>query len=182
MVELIRTAIRHPVHRIIDLGTGSGCIALALKNYLPEAEVWGVDNSGEALAVAEENSRNNGLGVEWMEMDLLRPHPGEQMPLFDLVVSNPPYVLNRERGHMARHVIDFEPPSALFVEDDDPLIFYRAIASFCLTNLREGGEIWVEINERYGEESARLFEAEGFTGTRILRDIHDKERFIHASR
>jgi release factor glutamine methyltransferase len=89
-------------------------------------------------------------------------------------------VLNRERDLMAKHVKDFEPSSALFVEDEDPLIFYMAIVSFCITNLAEKGQIWVEINEQYGEQTSRLFEGGGFRRTRILKDIHDKERFINA--
>lgn len=182
MVEHIRTAIKDPIHRIIDLGTGSGCIALALKQYFPDAEVWGVDKSSEALSLAEENGRLNKLQVHWQEMDLLEGHGMGQGHSFDLVVSNPPYVLNRERELMARHVKEKEPGSALFVEDDAPLIFYMAIASFCSIHLAEQGEIWVEINERFGKQTARVFENEGFGNTRILKDIHNKERYINASR
>jgi len=98
------------------------------------------------------------------------------------VVSNPPYVLNREREVMASHVKDFEPESALFVEDDDPLVFYRAIASFCSKHLTEKGKIWVEINEQFGKETSRLFENEGFSHTQILKDIHNKDRYINACR
>jgi len=182
MVEHIKTKATTPIGRIIDLGTGSGCIALAMKQHFPEAEVWGADLSREALDLAEQNGSINGLRVIWREMDLLHPFPMEEFPLFDLVVSNPPYVLRRERLLMARHVRDFEPSSALFVEDDDPLVYYRSIAAFCGNKLAESGEIWVEINERFGEQTATLFEDEGFTRTRILKDIHDKERYIHARR
>jgi release factor glutamine methyltransferase len=182
MMEHIKSTVKVPIRRIIDLGTGSGCLALALKSYFSEAEVWGVDKSSAALSLAMENGRNNELEVKWKEMDLLRLQPGEQFPLFDLVVCNPPYVMNRERDLMASHVKDFEPSSALFVADDDPLIFYRAIVSFFNTSLAEKGEIWVEINEQYGEQTARLFEGGGFPRTRILKDIHDKERFINACR
>jgi release factor glutamine methyltransferase len=182
MVEHIRTAIRDPIRRIIDLGTGSGCIALALKQYFPDAEVWGVDKSREALSLAEENGRLNKLQVCWDEMDLLEQHNMVKGTPFDLVVSNPPYVLNSERESMARHIKDFEPRSALFVEDDKALIFYRAIASFCSKYLAARGQIWVEINEKFGMETAGLFENEGFINTRILKDIHNKERYINASR
>lgn len=183
MVEHIKTMCQDPVHRIIDLGTGSGCIALALKQYFPDAEVWGVDISREALLLAGENGRNNRLGVIWGYLDLLNMHPKDQWEKFNLVVSNPPYVLNRERIFMAPHVLDHEPESALFVDDDDdPLVFYKAIATFSSLHLAEKGELWVEINETLGKESARIFIQEGFSQVRILRDIHEKERFIHARR
>jgi len=182
MVEHIKTVTKEPPQRIMDLGTGSGCIALALKKYYPHAEVWGVDISREALLVAGENGRTNKLHVNWGYMDLLNTHPLDQWEAFNLVVSNPPYVKNSERKTMAPHVLDFEPESALFVEDDDPLVFYRAIADFCSLHLAIGGEVWVEINETLGMESARLFENEGFSKVRILRDIHEKNRYVHARR
>lgn len=181
MVEHITSKITYPVRRIIDLGTGSGCIALALKYYFPDAEVWGVDKSKEALILAEENGRRNGLRIIWKEMDLLN-QGREKLPDFDLVVSNPPYVLKSESKRMARHVKDFEPSSALFVEDEDPLVFYRSITDFCTKNLTQEGQIWVEINERFGLQTATLFKDKGFGKTRVLKDIHNKERYINASR
>ena len=182
MVEHIKANTADSIHRIIDLGTGSGCIALALKKYLPDAEVWGVDISRKALRVAKENGRKNNLKINWGELDLLNPHPMVKLLPFDLVVSNPPYVMNSEREMMARNVTEFEPKSALFVADDDPLIFYRAIASFCTRHLADRGEIWVEINEQLGSETASLFKKEGFTSVHILKDIHEKERYINACR
>jgi len=182
MVEQIKTSSIPSIQRIIDLGTGSGCIALALKQYFPNAEVWGVDKSRQALLVAGENGRNNKLHVTWGYMDLLNIHPLDQWEAFNLVVSNPPYVRNSERAVMAPQVKDFEPDSALFVADEDPLIYYRAIASFCRSHLADGGELWVEINEQLGQETVRLFTQEGFSKVRILRDIHEKERYIHACR
>jgi len=182
MVEHIRVLAKEPIHRIIDLGTGSGCIALALKRNFPEAEVWGVDNSMGALSVAGVNSTNNKLEVNWGKMDLLNQLPETHWSTFDLVVSNPPYVMNSERAIMPHNVKGFEPQSALFVEDDDPLIFYRAIASFCKLHLSDSGEVWVEINEQLGKETSVLFKKEGFSSVQILRDIHEKERFINARR
>ena len=180
MVEHIKAHDTSTVHRIIDLGTGSGCIALALKQYIPDAEVWGVDLSREALSVAAENSSLNKLKVNWTRMDLLNLQSKKFTETFDLVVSNPPYVLNREANIMERRITDFEPSSALFVPDDDPLKYYRAIASFCNMHLADKGEIWVEINEQFGKETASVFEKEGFSVIQILNDIHDKERYIHA--
>jgi release factor glutamine methyltransferase len=108
--------------------------------------------------------------------------PLDHWEAFDLVVSNPPYVLEKERPNMAPHILDFEPPSALFVKDHEPLIFYQGIATFCKKYLAEEGEIWVEINEQFGRETSRLFEKEGFKKVRLMKDIHDKERYIHACR
>jgi len=182
MVEHIKARSRDAVQRIIDLGTGSGCIALALKKHFTEAEVWGTDLSQEALAVAGENGRENSLQLSWVKLDLLNPHTLEESLRFDLVVSNPPYVMNSEREMMASNVLDFEPESALFVEDDDPLIFYRAIAAFCKSYLADKGEIWVEINEQLGKECAKLFEKERFSKVRVIKDIHEKDRYINARR
>ena len=182
LVEKIKARITRPVQKIIDLGTGSGCIALALKQYFPESEVWAVDFSKGALKVAAENDRINKLQVNWRDMDLLSDSSLEQSLRFNLVVSNPPYVMESEQKLMDRNVTGFEPGSALFVKDHDPLIFYRAIASFCSRHLAENGELWVEINEQLGKETALLFTSFGFTKVSILKDIHEKERFIHARR
>ena len=182
LVEEIKARVSRPVHKIIDLGTGSGCIALALKQYFTESEVWAVDFNTGALKVAAENGRKNKLQVNWRDMDLLNDSFFEQSIRFNLVVSNPPYVMESERKLMDRNVTAFEPESALYVEDHDPLTFYRAIASFCSRHLAENGELWLEINEQLGKETALLFTSLGFTRVRILRDIHEKERFIHARR
>lgn len=180
LVEHIKTQSPPSPEKIIDLGTGSGCIALALKQFFPDAEVWGVDISRRALALAEENGRKNGLQVSWKELDLLEEKPLELGKPFSMVISNPPYVMQSERALMARHVTDFEPESALFVTDEDPLIYYRAIASFCKTHLADSGELWVEINEQLGNKTAKLLKKEGFSWIEILRDIHEKDRYIHA--
>ncbi len=182
LIEHIKASDKKSFQRIIDLGTGSGCIALALKQYFPDAEVWGVDINKETLRVAGENGRNNMLQVNLGFLDLLNTPPLEQWEAFDLVVSNPPYVMKGEQRLMADNVLKFEPGSALFVEDSDPLIFYRAIASFCTKHLAEDGELWVEINEQLGKETAKLFYNEGFRRVQIMKDIHEKERFIHARR
>ncbi len=182
MVEHMKARSRDSVQRIIDLGTGSGCIALALKKHFTEAEVWGADLSQDALAVAGENGRENSLQVSWIKLDLLNPHTLEESLSFDLVVSNPPYVMDSEREMMASNVLDFEPEAALFVDDKDPLIFYRAIAAFCKSYLADRGEIWVEINEQFGKECTKLFEKEGFSKVRVIKDIHEKDRYINAGK
>ncbi len=172
----------HPLSggHVMDLGTGSGCIALALKSVYPELSVWGLEISRPALDTASENGRENGLDVNWVEADLLEPHSMNFEHPFSLVVSNPPYVLDRERSLMADNVIQFEPGSALFVDDRDPLVYYRAIASFCCNHLETNGFVWVEINEKLGKETASIFKESLFNEVTILNDIHGKERFIKA--
>lgn len=182
MVEHIKSEVTDPLNRIIDLGTGSGCLALALKQLFPHAEVWALDISKKALETAEVNSHLNRLELKLLEMDLLNRDTVEMDGPFDLVVSNPPYVLKSEVQKMDRRVSAFEPGSALFVDDENPLVFYYAIAAFCYKYMAETGSVWVEINERMGKETAGVFEGKGFNRVRILRDIHGKERYINASR
>ncbi|MCK4991345.1 MAG: peptide chain release factor N(5)-glutamine methyltransferase, partial [Bacteroidales bacterium] len=184
LVNLILSGDGQYFRRIIDLGTGSGCIALALKHYFPQARVTGLDVSVEALALAEQNGRLNDLEVLWMEGDLLNSsvlsehrEPDEG---FDLVVSNPPYVLESEKKLMEDHVLQHEPGLALFVKDKDPLLYYRAIHRFCELHLVAGGHLWMEINERFGRKTAQLFEQAGYRSVHIRKDIHEKERYIYA--
>lgn len=165
--------------RILDLGTGSGCIALALKHKFPELEVTGIDVSPQALEIARENGRLNQLDVVWIYGDLLDVQFLKSEKPFELIISNPPYVLISEQELMTNNVLAYEPGSALFVKDSDPLVYYRSIASICMTKLRPGGVFWVEINERFGKDTARLFNKAGFEHVAILRDIHGKERFIN---
>ena len=179
--KIIDDTIRPP-GRILDIGTGSGSIALALKNHFSVAEVFALDVSREALKVASENGRINGLKVNWIAGDILHETNFGERDHFDLIVSNPPYVLNSERSMMSANVLEFEPGGALFVEDSDPLVFYRAIASYSMTQLNETGSVWVEINERFGVETARLFTSAGFPHVNIIKDIHEKERFIRAKK
>jgi release factor glutamine methyltransferase len=165
LVHMILSGDSQNFRQIIDLGTGSGCIALALKHYFPQARISGLDVSKEALALAEQNGRLNNLEVLWVEGDLfnnsvLSEH-GEPDDGFDLVVSNPPYVLESEKELMKDHVLQHEPGKALFVKDENPLLYYRAILKFCNLHLVAGGQMWVEINERFGKETAALFENAG---------------------
>ena len=165
--------------QFIDLGTGSGCIALALKDRFPGARVSGLDISRPALEVAEENGRANNLDIKWIHGDLLDPDLVFPLDPFQLVVCNPPYVLISEQKLMTKNVLAHEPGSALFVTDRDPLVYYRALAAFCVKNLQPGGMFRAEINERFGKETAQIFYETGFKDVAVLRDIHGKERFIH---
>ncbi len=163
--------------RILDAGTGSGCIAVAVARALPEAEVLGVDISSEAVAQAAENARLNGVRVDFKTRDILRPEDWE-WPVFDVIVSNPPYVRESEKAGMAPRVLDYEPGRALFVPDDDPLLFYRAIADFGRSHLVPGGFLFFEINEALGAEVLSLLEGKGYAGLELRNDVFDKPRFV----
>jgi release factor glutamine methyltransferase len=180
LVYRIIHSTEHPPLQILDLCTGSGCIALALKKEFPKALVSGLDNSIRALELARRNSEMNQLEVNWIRADILSPETTFPPVKYDLVVCNPPYVLMSEKAQMDRNVLDFEPHGALFVEDDDPLVFYSAVARLSPEILSENGTIWLEINERFGREVSILLEDSGFNLTTIYKDIHEKERFIQA--
>ena len=166
--------------RLIDLGTGSGCIAITLSKRIPQAMVDACDISSEALAVAEENNERNGATVTFFRHDILDTHTPLPHP-YDILVSNPPYIMQREAQEMERHVTDWEPHTALFVPDDDALLFYRAIAATGQTEaLRPGGHIYVEINQRLGAETVALFEAYGYKEVTLRRDIYGNERMVKA--
>ncbi|MFO7669057.1 MAG: peptide chain release factor N(5)-glutamine methyltransferase [Bacteroidales bacterium] len=180
LVYRIIHSTKHPPLHILDLCTGSGCIALALKNEFPSARVSGLDNSIRALELARKNGEMNQLEVNWIQGDILSLESTLFPVKYDLVVCNPPYVLMSEKTLMERNVLDYEPHAALFVEDHDPLVFYSAIARLSPEILPESGTLWLEINERFGREVSGLLEDSGFTQIIIYKDIHEKERFIKA--
>jgi release factor glutamine methyltransferase len=161
--------------KILDIGTGSGCIALALKNHLKEGEISGVDISENALKVARENALQNHLNVNFFQSDILKWKESE-WDKFDIVVSNPPYVRMSEKAKMNDNVLHYEPDSALFVSDQDPLVFYRAIAAFASQYLNKNGFLFFEINEYLGEEMKVLMEGFGFESIEIRKDINSKNR------
>lgn len=163
---------------ILDLGTGSGCIAIALSKRLSEAIVEACDISDEALTVAKENGKRNEVKVSFFHHDMLDlstplPHP------YDILVSNPPYIKQSEASGMEEHVTQWEPHTALFVPDEDPLRFYRAIAEIGMTDiLRPGGHIYVEINQALGAETVALFESYGYKEVTLRKDIYGNYRMI----
>lgn len=167
--------------RVMDLGTGSGCIAISLARTLKFPQVTAVDISHEALQVARENAAALKVRVHWMEADLLEmpPLPTESQ---DIVVSNPPYITLGEQAAMERNVLDYEPHEALFVPDDDPLRFYRAIAQLAARVLVPGGRIFLEINRRFGSETATLLGGYGFTGALVHKDSFGNDRFVTATK
>lgn len=170
---------RQPQH-ILDLCTGSGCIAIALAKAFPTAKVFASDISAEALAVAKKNAECNKADVSFVIADILREEnpAGES---YDIIVSNPPYVREMEKVMMNRNVLDYEPHLALFVPDGDPLMFYRHIAEFASKHLRTGGKLYLEINEALGNETAALLEKQGYRCI-IHKDSFGKDRMIEASK
>ena len=166
--------------RFLDLCTGSGCIAIALKKAFPAADVTAVDVSPEALEIARQNAQNNGVEVQFVEGDVLGGVDGVNGQ-YGLIVSNPPYVRDSERAQMAANVLDYDPALALFVPDDDPLRFYRAIATIAKEHLAENGQVVVEINEALAEETCAVFKAQGFT-PKVHEDFRGKQRWISATR
>lgn len=163
--------------RIWDIGTGSGCIAIALAKRFPLAEVKAFDNSEKALETARKNALLNEVEVEFIMDDVLHPQSKAWNEPVDLVVSNPPYVRECEKPSMERNVLDFEPSSALFVPDDDPLLFYRQILALAKPQLSPDGAIWFEINEAMGEEMVQLCHDEGFSPS-VMEDYHGKTRYV----
>ena len=163
---------------ILDIGTGSGCIAIALKHFLPGVNITAIDISAEALHVAKTNAEKNKVEISFHRIDILDQSQWEYLPQFNLIVSNPPYVTQADKQHMQPNVIDHEPHTALFVEDEDPLIFYRTIAAFAKDKLTENGCLWFEINESFGEETANLIADQGFSKVNIIFDFRGKSRFL----
>ena len=163
--------------RVLDMGTGSGCIAISLARALKFAQVDALDVSRDALAVARENAAALKVKVRFFESDMLSPQPPAH---YDIIVSNPPYVCWSERESMERNVLDYEPGQALFVPDNDPLLFYKAIAAYAATSLEQGGRLYLEINQRFGNEVKRLLEDHGFDEVRIIEDSYGRTRFAAA--
>ncbi len=163
--------------RIWDIGTGSGCIAIALAKQFSNAEVIAFDVSEEALQIAKENAESNGAKVTFVHDDVMNPTSDYFNQPVDLVVSNPPYVCDSERAAMEANVLDWEPEKALFVPDDDPLRFYRQILALAKNQLNPDGQVWLEINERKGEEMLSLSREMSFTNAEVFEDFAGKFRF-----
>jgi release factor glutamine methyltransferase len=166
---------------ILDIGTGSGCIAVALAHALPWAEVLACDISESALKMAGVNAKKNDVSVQFHSMDILNERDWPERT-FDVIVSNPPYIRESEKKAMSRNVLDWEPYSALFVKDDEPLIYYRAIFEFASLVLNAQGTLYLEINETLGKEMLRLAQRYPFEETELLQDLNGKDRIIKAIR
>lgn len=165
---------------ILDIGTGSGCIAISLAKELPNFKVTAYDISEKALETAKRNAELNKADVTFEKVDILSSQLSIIHYPLSVIVSNPPYVTKQEIDRMQKNVLDFEPHLALFVEDAEPLIFHEAIANFAFNNLTHNGLVAVEINETLGEETADVFRKKGFSEVEIIKDIHQKNRFVSA--
>lgn len=172
LVEQISQANAKANSRVLDIGTGSGCIAIALKKQHPQWQVTGIDISAEALEIARENARRNGVEVEFRQVDIL----SDTLPdRYDVIVSNPPYICEKEKVSMRPNVLNYEPASALFVPDEDPLLFYRRIAELHL-----GQYLFFEINEAFPAELSAMLGELDYTDIQITNDIYGKPRIIQA--
>jgi release factor glutamine methyltransferase len=155
--------------RVLDIGTGSGCIAIALKQRAPLWQVTGLDISPDALEIAKKNATRNNIQVDWIQIDILNE---ELKGDFDIIVSNPPYICDSEKIDMEARVLDYEPHSALFVPDNDPLLFYRRIADL------KPSLLFFEINEAYGEAVCAMMKEKGYTNIELKNDIYGKPRMV----
>lgn len=167
--------------RILDVGTGSGCIAISLAKELPDALVTAWDVSPEALSVARVNARKLQANVRFVECDVLACQVDE-VGLYDVIVSNPPYVTEAEKADMEPNVLQWEPSLALFVPDDDPLRFYRRIAVLGRDMLADGGRLYFEINRAYGREMVEMLRTMGYVGVRVEKDLSQNDRFVIAEK
>ncbi len=182
LVQLVLSGEKVPGLKVLDIGTGSGCIALALKKKMDTAQLSGTDISPQALELARQNSLDAGVEVSFFEMDILDEGRWPLAGKYDVIVSNPPYVTQSEKKLMQDNVLKYEPHQALFVPDDDALVFYRTIFDFAGIHLKPGGRIYLEINETKGEEVAAQALAKDFEAVKLHNDIHGKNRFISAIR
>jgi len=167
--------------RLMDVGTGSGCIPIALKKHIPQAYVFAMDVSNEALEVAKHNALINNVSINFLLADILEWDIIFSDDIqFDIIVSNPPYIPPGEKDLMHPNVLQFEPHLALFVEEKAPLLFYETIAAFALKHLRPQGKLYFEINRHYGEEVKNLLQKKGFREVYLLQDLHGADRMIKA--
>jgi len=179
LVEWIIANCKFPINKlkILDIGGGSGCIAIALKRKLRKAEAWSCDISEAALKVAEKNAANLGIDVKFLLLDFLNKEVRDRLTSFDIIVSNPPYVPEKDKNEMRPNVLKYEPATALFVPDNDALIFYRAIADFGKDHLSNNGVIYTEIHESSAEAVTELLKSNGYS-TELKKDMQGKDRMI----
>jgi release factor glutamine methyltransferase len=176
--------------KIIDIGTGSGCIAISLAKNCLDASVFALDISDKALEIAKLNAKQNRVEVQFLEADILRIEDLNSLEIktfeneiiFDVIVSNPPYVRNLEKHEISGNVLEFEPHLALFVDDDDALLFYKKIAQLAFKNLTETGKLFFEINQYLGLETKELLHHIGFKNVQVIKDVYENDRMIYATK
>jgi release factor glutamine methyltransferase len=186
IIESTNYELRNTKLKVLDIGTGSGCIAISLAKYLPTSEVYAIDVSEKALAVAKKNSELNDVKVNYINVDVLKiddlkelvTHNLQLATQFDIIVSNPPYVRNLEKDEIKPNVLEYEPHLALFVDDIDPLLFYRKIVELAIKNLNPNGKLYFEINQYLGKETIKLLEDFGFRNVELKKDIYGNDRMI----
>ena len=178
--EVINFLKQSPNKKVLDIGTGSGCIPIAIKKNMPFANVTSIDISENAIAVAKENAEKNEVEINFIQMDFLNDKEWNKLELYDVVVSNPPYIPELEKATIENNVKMYEPHNALFVPDMKPLIFYEAILNFCKIHLTETGKIFMETHENYANEVCQLFLNNGFSAE-IKKDLNDKQRMVMAT-
>lgn len=169
-----------PAPALLDIGTGSGCIPVALKKNIPRARALACDISSLCLQTVRRNAELNKVQISVIEYDILNNLPPVDFPLLDIVVSNPPYVRESEKLLMEKNVLDYEPELALFVPDDNPLLFYRRIADFSLVHLVPQGKLYFEINEAFGKETVAMLQQKGYVNIELRKDINGRDRMIRA--
>ncbi len=177
LVERIVKRYREQSLRILDIGTGSGCIAVSLQKHLPLCEVWGIDVSGSALQVAQKNAENLHVSPILREMDFLDRANWDDFLPFDVIVSNPPYITKQEFEKLDANVKDHEPDIALIAQDDDPFIFYKAIAEFAQERMKPGAEIFLELNAAHAQTIAALYQ--DMQSVELISDMQDKPRMLY---
>jgi release factor glutamine methyltransferase len=180
LVDLILKQTSSNHLNILDVGTGSGCIAISLASNLSNAHVYAMDISEQALKIAHENAEMHQVKIQFLKQDVLILN--ELPEKFDIIVSNPPYVRELEKNEMHANVLDFEPKLALFVSDDDPLVFYRKIAALAFQNLNPNGRLYFEINQYLGDETVQVIQSAGFNNVKLIPDFLGQNRFIFASK
>jgi len=166
--------------KLLDVGTGSGCIAIALYHMLSNPDIYAVDKSDDALEIAKFNASNNNAIINFKNLDITEKQLVSNLSNFDIIVSNPPYVTNSEKILMSSNVIDYEPHIALFVPDDDPLKYYKAIIDLSCEKLKPRGRLYLEINEAMGHKLKDLLTKSGYINVLIHKDINSKDRFVTA--
>ena len=174
--QLVDWILKENFVTALDIGTGSGCIPIALAKNT-DAKVLAIDVSEDALLIAEENAKNNEVEIDFIHQDILQTNSLQKV---DLIVSNPPYVLESEKEIMQENVLDYEPELALFVEDKNPLIFYKKIASLAFNFLNENGKLFFEINAKFGKETIEMLADIGFVNIELKKDMNDKDRMVKA--
>jgi len=168
--------------KLLDIGTGSGCIAIACKKHLPHFEVYGLDIIREALATARHNAAKNRVAVHWVQGDILGNHLPDKLPQFDVIVSNPPYITEQEKAEMHRNVVEHEPAHALFIKNEEPLRFYQAITEFAQRKLPMPGQLYLEINPRYKPNLLGVLQKQAWQAIKVENDLNGAPRFIRAGK